>query len=357
MKDLLFIKGDNIQNVRLRKYIKYFSEKRQNVHFWGWNRNSYVEKMEYCNVQYLLKGGGFGSKILLLLYPVWMILLFFKVLFFRNLDRYNLIVINFDSALPVFLASYIRKINYIYEVHDEFAISYNFPLFVKKVIKRIDDRIMNCSDLVIHVDFNRINNESCKSIVIENSPFDYYENKEINYRKDKMRFAVIGNISSVRGINSIFNFAELNDFIEILLVGKFYDQTLREKLLKLPNVIYKDYMEQDKLFEILQSCCGIFSLYDPSLEINRLAASNKVYDAMMMGIPVITNPEVVNSEFIVKNNIGLLVSYHYDETWNVLTSNDSLCVFEKIGYRGRKLYLSKFRFDYLIEHNLFKYLK
>lgn len=66
---------------------------------------------------------------------------------------------------------------------------------------------------------------------------------------------------------------------------------------------YYDRMPQAELFDKLIDCCGIFSLYDPKLEINRLAASNKVYDAMMLGIPVITNPEVTNS--VLLKNMGL----------------------------------------------------
>ena len=109
---------------------------------------------------------------------------------------------------------------------------------------------------------------------------------------------------------------------------------------------------QNKLFEYLRHCCGIFSLYNPVLEINRLAASNKVYDAMMMGIPVITNPEVINSKKIKEYNVGIIVDYVFNSSWDILKSPNWLNDCKRIGKNGRKIYLEQYEFKKLVEERL-----
>lgn len=349
---LLFIKGDNALNVRMAKYFDFFGKRGDQCLFWGWDRDKSSPINEYVSrTTYLLSGGGFGGKKLLLYYPIWMIILFFKVLLTKN-QHAIIVVVNFDAALPVYIASLFRRIPYIYEVHDEFAISYHLPSAIKKVIRILDHAIMRKSDFVIHVDSNRVNYSECRSIVLENSPADTIQQVERDYAEVENIFAVIGNISTGRGINSIRKFAYENPTIRILLVGKFYDPALKTSLLNLPNIEYQEYMPQDKLFSLLRTCSAIFSLYDPSLEVNRLAASNKVYDAMMLGIPVITNPEVINSRFIKEEEIGIIVDYEYNETWDVLVRPDFIDIARKLGRNGRKLYLNRYRFDKLIEQRL-----
>lgn len=356
MKPILYIKGSSITDVRLQKFITFFENKNQPIYFWGWDRKK-ENKIQKRNVSYLLKRGGYNNKWLLLYYPIWMIIVFFKILFSRGPSNYNIIAINFECGLPVYLASKIRKYEYIYEIYDEFSLSHKFPIVLKKMLIKLDRSIMKNSEFVIHVDKNRLTFENCHNIIIENSPFDYYNEKPRNYESLTHTFAIIGNISKVRGISEIYEFAKVNPSINFILAGTFYDDFYKEKFLSCSNVSYFDRMPQDALFSKLETCCGIFSLYDASLEINRLAASNKVYDAMMLGIPVITNPEVINSDFIKSNEIGIIINYKYDTSWNILSDPNFLKEAIRIGKRGRKLYLETYKFNKLVEDRLIPQLK
>ena len=136
MKPILYIKGSPIDDVRIHKFISFFRSKCIDVYFWGWNRTA--KKEPKCDkVKYLLTGGGFGGKLLLLYYPIWMVVLFCNFMFDFNLKKYTIIAINFECAFPLFLASKIRNIPYIYEVYDEFAISHRFSSWLKKMIVKI----------------------------------------------------------------------------------------------------------------------------------------------------------------------------------------------------------------------------
>lgn len=356
MKAILYIKGSSVKDVRIQKFVTYFESKALDVYFWGWDRIK-EDKFHNDNVSYLLKNGGYNNVFLFFYYPLWIIIVFLKLVFTFDLTKYNIIAINLECGLPVYLASKVRKIQYIYEIYDEFSISHKFPNILKKILKKLDYKVMRAASCVIHVDENRIKYNKCNSIVIENSPYDYYENMECKYDDLMHSFAIIGNISRTRGIDQIYLFAKKNPEIQFILAGTFYDAYYKQLLLSLENVIYYDRMSQSELFPKIERCCGIFSLYNPILEINRLAASNKVYDAMMLGIPVITNPDVVNSKFVKSQNVGVIINYQYDKTWEILAENTFVERAKVIGENGRRLYLDRFKIEKMIEDRLIPLLK
>ena len=362
MNELIFIKACDVTNVRLTKFLKYLVTKGYKPTFWGWDRDKTNKILEGVEIKYIFNGFGYGGVgegglKLLLAYPIWMFIVFCKLLFNKAASNRYVFAINFDSALPVYLVSKIRKIKYFYEIRDEFALSYKMPQLVKKIVLFFDHKCMHNAYCVIHVDDNRVTYRDCKWIVVQNSPFDYYNGKEKNYNKLKLQFAVIGNVSANRGVDSIYEFAKNNPSVELLLVGRYYTKGCEEKFSKLSNVKFYNYMPQEELFAKLQNCCGIFSLYSPNSEINLKAASNKLYDAMMLGIPTITNPEVENSRFVIQHALGVIVNYNYDDTWSILSSPEFIDKAIEMGKNGRKLYLDKYRFEKMLEEHFMGLLK
>lgn len=349
---MLFIKGDDISNVRLSKFLRYCEENKIKTEVWGWNRNrDNVVNTYNAKIRYLLQGGGYGGKVFLL-YPVWMLILFFNLLFKKSFKDSTIFSINFDAALPVYLVSKIRRFDFIYEIRDEISISYNFPSIIASLIEKIDHLLMRSAKLVIHVDKNRIRYNKCNYVVIENSPYDYYQGVDIVQTKKENSFAVVGLLTIHRGLNEIIQFASDNPDIKLVVAGKSQDEVLMKNLKNLKNVECYNFMPQIELYDKIKHCRGIFSLYDPTLEINRLAASNKVYDAMMLGIPVITNKEVINSTFIKEHKVGIIVNYKYDASWDILTDKSSSSLLDEIGINGRELFMKKYNFPELIRKNL-----
>lgn len=357
MKPILYVKGSTARDVRLNKFLKYFNKSGIRALFFGWKRDKSELDEDWIEKEYIFEGGGVNNRILILYYPLWMIRVFFFFLFKRGVDKYNIILINFDVAFPAYLASLFRKFDFIYEVYDEFAISYRFPSWLKSFIKTIDQRIMMKAKAIIHVDVNRITSNHSKAIVIENTPYDYFESKQRTYEGIKHIFAVTGLLNNQRGIKEILNFAQCNSHVKFLMVGDITDKNQKIKANTLKNVTVTDFMPQNQLFSLMKLCCGIFSLYDPTIEINRLAASNKVYDAMMMGIPVITNKDVVNSSFIRQSEVGYVIDYEFNESWNFLACSSFVAKAVETGKKGRELYLSKYIFNKLIEDRLLTFLE
>lgn len=351
MKTILYIKSSSIKDVRMNKFYQFFKNRSDyRLYYWGWDRKKEGVESDSPFVEYFFKGVYLS---LIASYLIYIFVLFFKLLF-SNLNKYNKIIcVNFESALPMYWVSRLKRIQYIYEIYDEFSKSYNFPGWIKRFLKNIDLRIVKRAEYVIHVDANRVlGPEKDKSIIIENTPNDHWNGLARPYDGLKHKFAIVGFFSDARGMEQIYSFAKDNVHIHFLLAGRFTSEAMKKTFLELKNVECHDFMPQEKLFTLMEDCCGIFSLYNPKIEINRYAASNKVYDAMMMGIPVITNREVINSSYIEKNRCGIVVDYEYGESWSQLSDETFVEIAKKIGSQGRSLYLDEFQFEALVKSRL-----
>ena len=347
MNDILFIFPATEDSVRLQKFASFLHANSYKLEYIGWQRYKNQDRPvdnKFEKIDYLLQGGGEANKKLPGLYLVFLFKLFFKLLLRKNISKEIIFVVNFESAYIVYLVSFLRKVTYVYDIWDEFAISHKFSPKAVNRLRRIDKRIRNKSAFYIHVDEKRLSNiDSNNYIIIYNSPYDIYNKAghEVAYEDS---FAVTGWLNNIRGLDSILRFATANPQIDFIVAGEFIDSSVYDRFVKLKNVHYYHFMPQKELFEKIKNCRGIFSLYDPSFEINRLAASNKLYDAMMLAIPSVVNNEIAAAKTVEEAEIGYLVNYEYDETWNQLSKFD-LNETTRLGQNGRKEYLSKYEFN------------
>lgn len=337
---ICFIKSSPcISHVRVSKFIDFFKNKKIPVSFFCWKR---IKSEFNTDETYILCGGGYGSKLLYFFYPVWVLLVFLRVLLKNNKDK-DLIyfVVDFESSLPVYLASFFRNdVVYVYDIHDDFSLRYKFPNFFNKFIEWLDVRIKAFAKVVIHVDENRVRDNDKNYIIIYNTPKDFFDP---NANKSPNTFAVTGLLSKERGLDSIKKFAIDNAHYNFVVAGLINDECASDFIL-LPNVHYLGVLKQEVLFSKINHCSFIFSLYNPDSKINQLAASNKLYDAMMLGIPVITNKKILASDFVTANDIGVVVNFSFDDSWDVFSSisNERMRVMSK---NGRQKYLECYSFE------------
>lgn len=344
--------------VRIFKISNFLKSNGYKLSFVGWNRNKKQtpNKGNFDTAEYILNGGGQNNVKMPCFYLLFIFKLFIKYLFIKKDNSKLFYAINFEAAMALWAVSKFRKINYCYDIWDELALSHNFPKSIKKIIRWFDKRIRKRSVFYIHVDPIRESViDSPNHIIVYNSPYDIYENG-YNAPKYENRFAVTGYFSDIRGLDSIFLFAKDNPQIEFIVAGEFQNKITANNFTSLQNVRYYHFMPQNKLFELISDCRGIFSLYDPSLEINRLAASNKLYDAMMLGIPVIVNNGIIAADYVKEHNIGYVVDYNYNDSWNIL-KDFNLEEINVKGENGRFIYNESFEFGNMCKNTLLQAIK
>lgn len=341
---ITFLKGSNCyKHVRVSKFIRYFQELQWSIRAFCWLRNESVRDHEDREI-YIFKGGGFGGRKLLIFYPFWMLTVFFKFLFYKQEKDELLFAIDFDSAFPLYLAKKLNNsLRYIYDIHDEFAIRYRLPKILKQFIRWLDRKTRCAAELTIHVDDIRVSEIDDEYVVIHNSPEDFYEERTVCFNEPNKRvFCISGLLSAGRGMASLINFAKYSH-ARFIVAGELLDDSAKA-FVALPNVNYLGYISQAELFSRISVCDAIFSLYDPSLEVNRLAASNKLYDAMMLGIPVITNYGLAMANVVRGLQCGFIVPFDYDSSWQ-MTLSVSVNDYQQKGQNGRTEYLASFSYE------------
>lgn len=340
---ITFVKASDYTDVRLQKFLAVSKNLSVESEFWGIQRKGTVVGQGFVKpliVKYLWQiSKNFKlSKIFGLIFfiiKVFVMALLKKQKFFYCAD--------FEAAFPIALAKIFNKnCNFVYDIYDEVYIRYNFNKQIKLVLSLIDKWIINSSDMVVVVDSSRA--KLCKKIsgiypsILENKPLlSVVSAKQARFDTPKC-FAITGYLASTRGIKSILKMVDEYQDIDFLIAGRFTDDNLKFCFKNRKNCNYIGVVHQDELLFRLQYVWAIFSLYDPTVPINALAASNKLYDAMALGLPVIVNYGTVAKDYVEKNQIGFVVPYMYEkDSWSLLATTDKRD-FEQLGRRGRELF-------------------
>lgn len=351
---VLLVKASNCRDVRLQKYIKTLGRDKETtiMSFLGWYRtsesDSYAELLNQRH--YLLRGFSENTSLIVVGNIIWLFRSFLWIC--RNGNKFDCIYCaDFEGALPVWLSRMFGcRTPFIYDVYDEFSLRYKMPKQLARIINFIEARLRRSAKLVIHVDNSRKSelDSGANVMVIENSPLDFFKGKYISpqFNLSSPEFAVTGYLTDRRGMNAIAQYVKDNPSYRFFIAGRFKDPKLKEKFMSFPNVEMTEFMMQEDLFDRIKSCNGIFSLYDPVVEINIRAASNKLYDAMMLGLPVITNREIDASKFVENKSIGITIPYEYDKkVWgekiDLLLDSEILL---SCGVNGRSLFEKDYNF-------------
>ncbi len=344
-KILIIQNADPLSFVRTGRFYNFFKYHKYDTRFLGWERLKRISKDIYkdTSIQYLMKDS--SRSFLFIYYIKWSFLLFFYLL--KNRKKYDyFLVINFETAISAYLASKFCKIDFIYDIWDDFDLRYKLPTFLKKIIYTIDSKIKRAALTTIHVDTSRVRKNDTKYIVIENSPIDIFT-KPFTLPKRKEYFVVSGLLTKERGDNEIISFIKSNPSIKF----HFYISNtalLNKKLLQtiqsLKNIQLFGYLPQSEFLKKIKDCSGIFCLHNPSLDIFKANSPNKLFDGMMLGIPIIVNKNNPIGDFVEKHKIGVTVNYTHDASWDIITSVTFKKNIDTYGNNGRKLYEKKYNF-------------
>lgn len=262
----------------------------------------------------ILEGGGYGTKKVRWLYFMWMIKVFFHCLKFGKKDI--VWALGFESAFPAMVASKIKGFSLVFDDADRFSMIFKFPSIIDKILKFFEK--LTSRNVMYHVvpGEERYNFASKKFYVLKNTPSESQleKAKQISENLEKPANFVIninGWLGSGRGMNealALVNRIETED-IKILLIGKL-DCESADELAEHKNVIYRGKLSNAETLANYFISDLVLTYYDPKLEINQYAESNKWGDAIKTGIGIIVNEEVKSAKFIKENDLGIIVPYN-----------------------------------------------
>lgn len=300
------------KRLRLYKLVSYIHNQYPNckIKHLGWERNlgeSVEDRLSTVKIEkkVLLKGGGYGGKKVKLMYLLWMARVFTHSFFIPKGTK--VWALGFETAFPLLPMSKIKKFDIYFDDADRFSMVFRFPQPMKSLIQKLEE--FTSRNVYKHIvpSLSRYDFESSKFFVLKNLPSE----KELIHAKNiyadkiwpksKLVIYVNGWLGKNRGMDVALKISKafnVEDLI-ILLAGRIDCEEAKE-LSHQPNVKYLGELNNAEALAVYYASDYVLTYYNPNVEINRLAESNKWGDAKATGCGVIVNKEV--SSFIGSAN-------------------------------------------------------
>lgn len=263
----------------------------------------------------------------------------------KNYKKFDIIhVFDLDSGIPVKIFSKFFKNEYVYHIADFYVDSRSgIPKpFISKV-REIEYSLINSSfATVICTDARKqqiIGSKPTRLVVVHNTPVinqELVENLRAKYRKNDsmLKLCYIGTISEDRFIKMIIELTKRNHFIELVIAGNgTLENYVRNEATYCNRITYLGKVSYDKSFELYAECDLMFAIYSNNRKNNVFSAPNKVYEAMILGKPIIVAEGSGVDDLVNKKNMGIVVKYDEFEVEKILLDlykfNSKLAVFAK----------------------------
>jgi glycosyltransferase involved in cell wall biosynthesis len=229
---------------------------------------------------------------------------------------------DFDTYLPALLVAKIKRKRIIYDICDFYAhMLVNVPNVLRKLIWRADLYLIQFADaLIIADDERRKQIDGChpkRLITIYNAPPDYYArfSAKGNGSSDQDLFTLgyVGVLQRERGFDTLIEAVSESPQVRAIIGGygsTKYEAELREKINGTANIqLLGKVSPYEKTLEVLWESDALFALYDPDVPNHRFSSPNKVFEAMMLGKPIIVTKDTNMDRIVEKHGCGIIVTY------------------------------------------------
>jgi glycosyltransferase involved in cell wall biosynthesis len=136
-------------------------------------------------------------------------------------------------------------------------------------------------------------------------------------------------------------------------MGRVEDKNLLKKTYETSNSKYLGFLYHKQVIDLELSSDASIALYDLNLETqHEYGMANKILEAMMCGLPVITN---IAHEIINETGCGILVEYDNVKQIKeaIIALRDNLELRTILGNNGRRAFVEKYNWM-TMEDKLFK---
>ena len=339
------------------KLLQTYSDAGYNVRFVGMDRRRRRPRVHDINgfrCEYIMAGWGYANWRLLFGYPLWVL----RLLRYILTTQTELVhAFELDSALPVAIASWCRRIPFIYDVQDNYDLRHSWPFPLKPMFRLLDRWVIGRSRGVIVPDENRIvgpfKRFRDKIAIIPNCPPDLSCPDSAPARDATFTVLAMGQLAQRRGIDLLLEAVRHLGHIRLLMAGRFVEPWLEAKALAMRQVEFRGWIPSETAIRLPYEADLVFAFYDPSYAVNILANAQKWFDAMMTGTPVLANREIANASWIEREGFGYVCRYgDVAELANLLKwIGENLPDAERKGRRARKLFEERYNWP-LMEKKL-----
>lgn len=238
-----------------------------------------------------------------------------------NRDKYDAIhAVDYDAgsiALKI-KKKYNKKL--VYHIADFYAESrLNIPGFLRTYLRKREYNIINNVDSTIICSEDRkeqiAGSHPKNLIVVHNTPPIEQKEPEINpiLDKEKLELTYVGGLEKKRFINQVIPIVKSLPDYKLTLAGSIGDA--RESIEEIPNIDNINFLGKvayEEALELYKEADIMFAMYDPSHPNHRYSAANKVYEAMLLGKPIIVANNTGMDKIVRSENMGYTIDFNQE---------------------------------------------
>lgn len=317
MSRVLFLRSNPIApDPRVEKEARALAGAGYTVRALGWDRTAALPAREEREGWEILRlpiraayGQGMGNLPALLRWQVqlWRWLA-------RHRREYDLLhACDFDTLLPALAARFLWKKRVVYDIFDFYAEHLRrTPGWIKSLVRRLDLWAASRVDALILADeARRLQVRGARPPrleVIYNSPEDVPLRAAAS--EGQFRLVYVGLLQVERGLFDVLEVLRRHPEWRLDLAGFGGDEAaLLEAARSLPNVTWHGRIPYEQALRLSADADALFATYDPAIPNHRYASPNKIFEAMLLGKPVVVARRTNMDKIVTRHDCGLVVEY------------------------------------------------
>jgi glycosyltransferase involved in cell wall biosynthesis len=355
------VKSDPIINqssIRAMQMIKSL-RKKYSIIALGWDRQPKLESNNDDSLQlFKLRAPygyeRFGSLRLCVYFPIFWFWVFYK------LCIYNPKIIHacdLATIMPCYIYKVLFRRKLVFDILDRYGMTYVpkgrnvFFKILYSIVNSLEEMFARNSDVLITVSekmFLTFRKKPKNCITIMNCPENELKG-ESKVDENSFKILFTGAVRRGRGLETIRDIVVDVPDIHLVVTGKIKDVHLKNEIERVPNIKYHGFLDRKMLLDLEVNCDVMVALYDTKLQTQyEYGMSNKVLEAMMCGLPVITN---ISQELVNDTKCGIIVDYNNtSQIKNALISlKESPYLRKFYGNNGRRAFLEKYNWGRMEE--------
>jgi glycosyltransferase involved in cell wall biosynthesis len=331
----------------------------------GWNRRIGLRKGRKFDIYYPSNfklfnlNAPFGRLALLPYIPFFWIWVLVKLVWYRPKVIH---ACDLAAMPPCYLYKRIFRSKLVFDVFDRYAMAYipRKNIFFKKLYSltnSFEERLAEGADILVSVSDELIDTFQRKPkncVPILNCAEDYSIHKSLeSENQDKFTICFTGHVRRGRGLELLVAAIKILKRVNLVVTGRVEDEALLGEIQTLPHAKYLGFLKHREVLTIEASSDATVALYDlDAYAQNRYVMGNKLFEAMMCGVPIITN---VATEIVNETKCGIVIDYNNTDQIKeaIINLRDNPELRKRLGNNGRKAFLQKYNWD-TMELKLFK---
>lgn len=228
---------------------------------------------------------------------------------------------DFDTVLPGLLMKFIFKKKLVYDIYDFYVDAFPVPKYLKRLVKWLDYVAITTADVVILTNEARRRQiegaRPQKTYIIHNTPVDPGARPQLSAGKTdfyQLRVVYVGVLQPGRLLEEVVDIFIKNPHWELIVAGfGILESQMLNAASCCDNIKYMGRVSYADGLALSATADVLFATYDPDVPNHRFSSPNKLYEAMMLGKPIIVCKGTGVDELVDQEEIGVSIGYDASE--------------------------------------------